>query len=472
MISSGFWKPGKATMTGISGQGGVLLQRMKASVHGRLLASFACWISCLPAAMAMDLSYSGFATLGYARSNRPYGFQRFIDDHGTFARDSIAGFQVDARFTNTFGATIQAKLAPALNSDSAWEATLSWAQLSWRPTNDLLIRIGKQRSPAYLYSETMDVGATYDFARLPAEVYGLASSTDYIGLSISNTWTMAWGEWMLDLYGGRMDDTYWRFYQRDKIAISSTGQGASFEPVSYTGGGIILNLLHGQDRYRLGVHRLDANVLSADWRMPTRQTLVPAAMLAPPQLAPSIGGAVYTVLPQDFTRDTANLAVIMGADIALPRQFRLIGELAYREVYDVETGIDTKSGYLALLKDIQKWTPYVYVAKIRSKSAMLDLYKVLNQGTGAFPLAPMAQASHAANAINASQRVLADSLSVHDQHTIAVGASYQVTPKQKLKFEWAHTQIGVASSLVDAPAGSTFSNENINVLSLSYSIVF
>jgi hypothetical protein len=460
------------TRTHVNGK--TLSVRKKQRLIGRWVMLMAAWIAGLPSALAVDWSYSGFGTLGYARSDQPYRYQRFIDDEGTLERDSIAGFQIDTRFSNHIGATMQAKLAPAMNSDSAWDATLSWAFLSWRASNDLLIRLGKQRSPAYLYSETMDVGVTYDFARLPPEIYRLVSSNDYLGLSMSNTWTSAWGEWMLDIYGGRMDDVYWRFYQRDHIPTPDGGgeQGVSFQAASYTGGGIILSVLQGRNRYRLGWHRLDAKVESPTWRMPTNQTRVPAASLAPAGLAPDIGGSVYTVLPQDVTDATVNLAIILGVDIQLPRQFRLIGELAYREVEDVNTGIDTKSGYVALLKDMREWTPYLYFAKIQSRSAMLDLYESLNRGKGAVALTPDPQVEAAVNAINASQRVLADSLSVHDQYSIAIGASYRITPKQKVKVEWAHTHVGVASSLIDAPAGGTVSNENMNLFSLSYNLVF
>ena len=131
---------------------------------------------------------SGFGTVGYARSDQPYTYQRFIDDNGTFWRDTVAGLQVDAKFADKFGATVQFKLAPASNNDNEYKGTVSWAFLSWRPTNDWLFRAGKQRIPLYLYSETVDVGVTYDFARLPTEMYSIISSNDFIGLSFSKTW--------------------------------------------------------------------------------------------------------------------------------------------------------------------------------------------------------------------------------------------------------------------------------------------
>jgi hypothetical protein len=83
-------------------------------------------MAALPTA-AIDFSLSAFGTVGYARSNQPYTYQRVIDDNGTFARDTVAGLQLDAAFADKFGATVQFKLAPASNSDNDYTGTVSWA---------------------------------------------------------------------------------------------------------------------------------------------------------------------------------------------------------------------------------------------------------------------------------------------------------------------------------------------------------
>ena len=92
----------------------------------------------------------------------------------------------------------------------------SWAFLSYRPTNDWLIRAGKQRIPLYLYSETVDVGVTYDFARLPTEMYSIISSDDFTGLSFSKNWGMENGDLSLDGYWGKAT-TDFRVWIRDNI---------------------------------------------------------------------------------------------------------------------------------------------------------------------------------------------------------------------------------------------------------------
>src|SRR6266550_4064747 len=188
---------------------------------------------------AVDFSVSAFGTLGYARSDQRYTYQRFIDRSGTFRRDSLAGLQVDARFAEKFGATVQVKVAPDTANDNRYEGTVSWAFLSCRPTNDWLIRAGKQRIPLYLYSETVDVGVTYDFARLPTEMYSLISSNDVTGLSFSKNWGMEDGDLTIDGYWGKGTGDF-RIWIRDNIPPVQSS-GAVFFKEDVKGGGLVLS---------------------------------------------------------------------------------------------------------------------------------------------------------------------------------------------------------------------------------------
>ena len=454
-------------------------------------------------AEAAEMSLSGFGTLGYAQSNQAYNFERFINNNGTIKRDSVAGVQADVKFTDQIGATVQGKFAPSLNSDTAWAGTLSWAFLSWRPTNDWLIRLGKQRIPVYLYSESQDVGGTYDFAHLPDEMYSISPSTDYIGISLSKTWTPSLGELTLDGYAGNIK-TDWRIYQRDNIQIPGSPQypGANFKNISADSGGFALTLLRDEDKYRASIHKQTTTINPYS---PAYLSLLPAAGFAPgiipsitsqlvlagmsatPGLgvgvsaqdtaaaaAGTLGGSAYTVLPQAEITTVNSLVYTFSAEINMPEDFRVIGEYGRRKITNGVTGIDTSGGYLALLKEVDAWTPYVSYALIKSRSDLLSQYQAVNSNPGLTvapsPLAAIARG--AAAGINASQRVLADGMLPYDQYTVALGTSYRLTPKQKIKFEWARTHVGVASSFVDAPSGGNVSNQNINVLSLSYNFVF
>jgi hypothetical protein len=59
-------------------------------------------LSSLPA-QATEVNFSGFGTLGYARTDQPYVYQRYMDEDGTLARDSVLGLQMTPASTRAGG---------------------------------------------------------------------------------------------------------------------------------------------------------------------------------------------------------------------------------------------------------------------------------------------------------------------------------------------------------------------------------
>jgi hypothetical protein len=407
---------------------------------------------------AVDLSVSAFGTLGYARSDQPYTYQRFIDRSGTFRRDSLAGLQVDARFAEKFGATVQVKVAPDTANDNRYEGSVSWAFLSYRPTNEWLIRAGKQRIPLYLYSETVDVGVTYDFARLPTEMYSIISSNDFTGLSFSKNWGMENGDLSLDGYWGKSTADF-RFWLRDNIPpVQSSGAAIIGEDVK--GEGLVLSYKRNEDTYRIGVHR-------AVFKLPdgaSFPTTFPFVALAP-------GIGYYQVdasLPGPGIPTSASLTatvITLGAQVGLGSGFRVVSEFALTLAPHTDVSTASTRGYASLLKQIDKWTPYVIYAFLRSAPGPRNLYNRVNNNT-------VPDFIPGATLINAAQRAGADHVPAYDQNSWALGTSYSISPKSKIKAEYLRTHIGQMSSLVDALPGSNIRDQNINVFSLSYSFVF
>ena len=196
----------------------------------------------LPVA-AIEWSWSGYGTLGYAQSDRGYTFERFTNDQGTLKRDSIFGLQLTADFNPQWGATLQTTLAPSVNDDNASEVTLPWAFVSWRPENEWLLRAGKMRMPMYLNSENLSVGASYEFMHLPTEVYSTAPTNDFTGLAFTRTWPGAQGEWSLDGFWG---------HTRLPITNAQSGYTSDLRTRS---GGLMLNLHRSDNTYRIGVQQ-------------------------------------------------------------------------------------------------------------------------------------------------------------------------------------------------------------------------
>ena len=293
----------------------------------------------LPVA-AIDFSASGFGTVGYARSDQSYSYQRFIDDSGTFWRDTVAGLQVDARFADKFGATVQFKLAPASNNDNEYKGTVSWAFLSWRPTNDWLFRAGKQRIPLYLYSQTVDVGVTYDFARLPTEMYSIISSNDFTGLSLSKTW----GVWIVANFPL---DGYWGKSRR----ISASGFATTFRRCRVRA----QHLRRRKSRaagwccrtsaMRTPIAPASTGPSSSYGTALPFPTTFPFVPLAPGigyyQVDPSLPGPGVPVADSL----TANV-VTLGAEVDLGYGFRVISELARTFVPDTDISAASTRGYV------------------------------------------------------------------------------------------------------------------------------
>ncbi len=408
---------------------------------------------------AMEWSLSGFATLGSTRSNQAFTYDRFISDSGTLRRDSVFGLQADAQFGNGIGATIQIKGAPSSIDDSKYQSSVAWAFVSYRPSNDWLIRVGRQRMPLYLHSANFDVGVTHDFARLPTEMYSISPNNEIDGLSFSKSWSHERGETTLDgFWGGTNADV--RLWARDNFSPLQAA-GATFRRLSVVGGGLALSHRRGDDTFRLAYGSV----------MVARRDGNPIPVTFPLVSTPFPGVGYYQIdnsLPGPGIPGVDRIRIdsfILGADVDVGSGFRLVGE--YARILNPTTDLSTQSkrGYASVLRRVEKWTPYVTYAFLKSDSRPLNLYRNVNGNV-------LPQLIPGAALINASQRIGADQILAFDQHSIAIGTSYALSPTSKLKAELMHVRIGQVSSLVDAPPGGNIRNQGINVLSLSYSVVF
>jgi hypothetical protein len=393
-------------------------------------------------ALAVEYTWSGFGTIGWAQSDQPYKYQRFIDDHGSLKRDSILGVQLDARLSQQWSATIQAKLAAADHSDSSLEASLAWAFVSWRPSDDWLIRVGKIRLPLMLNTENNDVGATFDFARLPQEVYSISPLTDLVGLGVSKTWVGDSVDWIVETYAGKVT-TPWRYYGREWTP-NNPSSGSWFLDYDIKSAGLVLTARSLDNTFRIGAHRVEISRGGAKFGRPIVNT-----------------GGIYHFGDGGDEKLIVPLATI-GVSVLLPADIRMIGEYAWIKLDSSSEGLDRWGAYLSLSKRIGVWTPYVYYAKTKSKDGALSKYQTINSNTLPPPY----------TSLNPTQKFMADIIVPYDQSTMALGTTYRLTSSSLLKAEWSQANTGVASSFVDAPPGGDSSNQRINVFSFSYNFIF
>ena len=426
------------------------------------LAAFAVLAAPLPAA-ALDLFWSGFATLGYARSgDAPGRYLRWIDDDGSFNAESALAGQLDARLSPQWSATLQLKAAPSQKSDSGWDLDAAWAFLAWRAGDEWLLRAGRMRVPLYLNSESLDIGVTHDMARLPVEMYSIVPSNEFNGLAGAYNRPLAWladGELAIEAYAGRIGSTV-RFWHRDG-APPQVAAGASFRNVEVQVFGLVTTLRSPRTTLRLGLH--DARTAQPDGKgTPVTYPYVP--------IAPGLGYyRVDEALPGPPIASVGrirNLVTTLGAEHRFAHGWRLSAELARGKQQRTELGADTLGGYVAVFKDIGRYTPYASHGRLKTGAAHMDSYRRLS-GTQLPPFVP------GATQIDAAQRVAAESIYVANQATWALGTAWHTPRGGTLKVEHARTRIGEATRLIDTPAGRpTPQHQSFGTWTVNYSLAF
>ncbi len=165
---------------------------------------------CLVATPAFALEqgehrFNGFGTVGFTHlggedDGRSYGIQGQTNDSWRGDQLSKFGAQLSYGITDTLGVTVQ---GTAKAQQDEWKANLEWAYLSLQANEQLMLRAGRLRSPVYMYSESLDVGYSYPWLRLPDEVYSQVQVTNYEGIDAVYTVPLSYGSVTFQIAGGQ-----------------------------------------------------------------------------------------------------------------------------------------------------------------------------------------------------------------------------------------------------------------------------
>lgn len=145
---------------------------------------------------------SGFinAIGGYATERPTLGYEA---DNLTFTHDSLLGLQISSPLTEKISATGQ---VVARGSES-YTAEAAWAYLTLDLSDSTKFRMGRFRTPFFLYSDFLDVGYAQHWIRPPEEVYALQfDSID--GMDISYNTSFGRMDSQLQMYFGSADDKF------------------------------------------------------------------------------------------------------------------------------------------------------------------------------------------------------------------------------------------------------------------------
>lgn len=132
--------------------------------------------------MADDLRINGFISVGASMMDSNDASIAGADNQGGFKQDTILGLQVSKQVNDSISVTGQ--LVSRGSDDYSTEA--AWAFVTYAANDDLDLRMGRLRIPAFYYSDFLEVGYTYNPIRPAEEVYRLPfSSMDGVDLTQS-----------------------------------------------------------------------------------------------------------------------------------------------------------------------------------------------------------------------------------------------------------------------------------------------
>jgi hypothetical protein len=195
------------------------------------------WLPGAASASAEDpatpmFSFNGFGTLGVVHSsnnqadfvgNVIQGAGPGFSESWSGTPDSKLGLQLTVNLTSRLSAVVQA--VSQYQYDRTFKPDLEWANLKFQFTPDFDLRAGRIALPTYLYSDSLNIGYTLPFVRIPIEIYSQLPSTHSDGVDSSYRFHVGDATNTVQAYVGRFDSKlpeHGRFTVSDLHGVADT----------------------------------------------------------------------------------------------------------------------------------------------------------------------------------------------------------------------------------------------------------
>lgn len=173
---------------------------------------------------ASDIKLSGFLSVGggMVDDGKGVSYDGYSEDKLKFDHN-LLGLQI----TGTVAEKITATAQFTARSETDYQLKAQWAYLTYQATDDTKIRMGRLRTPFYLYSDFLDVGYAYNWISPPREVYYLPFN-NIDGVDVYSTYSLGSFDASVQAYFGTFDDQYdfsgtlAPAYTRNQMGIAAT----------------------------------------------------------------------------------------------------------------------------------------------------------------------------------------------------------------------------------------------------------
>ena len=157
------------------------------------------------------LQLSGFASFGAGKSSRDdMPFLNHTEDW-SFRSDSIIGGQAQYQFSSRWSSTIQVVARGfTFDENTKFDPVLEWLFTSYQWSPETRFRIGRMRTPLYLFSDSLEVGYAYPWVRPPVDIYNYlrAPLANFDGVDFSTNIDLGEADVDVQVFAGVGGGTY------------------------------------------------------------------------------------------------------------------------------------------------------------------------------------------------------------------------------------------------------------------------
>ncbi len=381
-------------------------------------------------------SFSGFGTLGVVHSTEDdadYTASPLAPNGAGFTHawspdiDSRLGAQVIAYFTPQLSAMLQ--VISEQNDDKTYRPHVEWANITYQPTTESSVRLGRIVLPTFLVADTRKGGYANPWIRPPVEVYGLSPISNSDGADAT-----------YKMHLGRILNTLVGTYGRTDFGIPG---GGNFD---------VRNLWVIADTVEYGALTLHMAYQASSYTYNTLDPLFEGFRQFGPQGA---------ALADNYDLDNKSAQLITAGGIYDPGNWFVTGEWGRRNLHSAFG--ESSAWYLSGGYRLANFTPYLTFAEVKPNSATFD------RGLNVSSLPPDLAAP--ATGLNAGLNAILGKAA--SQNTISLGSRWDFMRNVDLKLQFDHITLGAGSAgtLINVQPGFQ-PGATVNVLSIAIDFVW
>lgn len=154
-------------------------------ISSRKVASAVLSLLVASPAMAGSIEWNGFGSGYFAQSFKddlhPAGFDNKYADYTSFSR---FGLNLSSEINSQLSAAAQF-VAQSGGPSEAWTMVAKWGYLTYRPSDNVSLKVGRQLYPAFIASEFASVGYLLPYVKIPSSMEMAAPLSGFDGVSAS-----------------------------------------------------------------------------------------------------------------------------------------------------------------------------------------------------------------------------------------------------------------------------------------------